>query len=219
MARLCPHCGIKSRFDRVFPSGIGKNCNNDENGFHYIECCQECKGIVYSIWNVDWDAPVYKAVMSHESTYQKEKEDEEATPIEKFSYPFTLMNPPITISDSFEKSFVEGVKCLNVGAPFASVTMFRRCLQIIAEDKGATGRDLKRKLESLSVSGTLTSTLESISTIIREVGNDGAHPNEFEPSIGDAKYILDFLLLLIDQIYILPEKAEELRARRTSSIK
>lgn len=218
MARLCPHCGIKSRFDRVFPSGSGKNCN-DENGFHYIECCQECKGIVYSIWNVDWDAPVYKAVMYHESTYQKEKEDEEATPTEKFSYPFILMNPPITISDSFEKSFVEGVKCLNVGAPLASVVMFRKCLQIIAEDKGAAGGTLKRKLESLSVSGKLTSTLESISTVIREVGNDGAHPNEFEPSIDDAKDILDFLQLLIDQIYISPEKVEKLRARRTPSIK
>lgn len=218
MARLCPHCGIKSRFDRVFPSGIGKNCN-DENGFHYIECCQECKGIVYSIWNVDWNAPIYKTVISHESAYQKEKEDEEATPTEKFSYPFILMDPPITISDSFEKSFVEGVKCLNVGAPFASVVMFRKCLQIIAEDKGATGGTLKGKLGSLSISGTLTSTLESISTVIREVGNDGAHPNEFEPSIDDAKDILDFLLLLIDQIYILPEKAEKLRVRRTSPIK
>ena len=78
---------------------------------------------------------------------------------------------------------------------------------------------MKRKLESLSVSGTLTSTLESISTVIREVGNDGAHPNESEPSIDDAKDILDFLRLLIDQIYILPEKAEKLRARRTSPIK
>ena len=216
MARLCPHCGIKSRFDRVFPSGIGNNCN-DKNGFHYIECCQECKGIVYSIWNVDWDAPMYKTVTSHESTYQKE--DEEATPNEKFSYPFILVNPPITISDSFEKSFVEGVKCLNVGAPFASVVMFRKCLQIIAEDKGATKGNLKEKLESLSASGTLTSTLESISTVIREVGNDGAHPNEFEPSIDDAKDILDFLQLLIYQIYILPEKVEKLSARRTSSIK
>ena len=163
MARLCPHCGIKSRFDRVFPLGIGKNCN-DENGFHYIECCQECKGIVYSIWNVDWDAPVYKAVMFHESTYQKE--GEEATPTEKFSYPVIVGNPPITISDSFEKSFEEGVKCLNVGAPFASVAMFRKCLQIIVEDKGATKGNLKKKLESLSASGTLTSTLESISTVI-----------------------------------------------------
>ena len=211
MARLCPHCKTRSRFDRLFP--YGNNKFNDENGFHYIDQCQECNGIVYSICNVDLYAPMVKTAANAGVVLIGE------TPSEIFSYPFVKMNPPISISDSFEKSFVEGVKCLNVSAPFASVVMFRKCLQIIAEDKGATGGTLKIKLESLSLSGTLTSTLESISTIIREVGNDGAHPNEFEPSIDDAKDILDFLLLLLDQIYILPEKAEKLRARRTSSIK
>ena len=211
MARLCPHCETRSRFNRLFPSGI-KNFN-DRNGYHYIEKCQECNGIVYSICNIDLDDPTMKAALKAGVDLNGE------TAFEKFSYPFIMMNPPIDISESFEKSFVEGVKCLNVGAPFASVVMFRKCLQIIAEDKGAKGGTLKAKLKSLSSSGTLTSTLDSISTIIREVGNDGAHPNEFEPSIDDAKDILNFLLLFIDQLYILPEKAEKLKARRTSSIK
>ena len=211
MARLCPHCETRSRFNRLFP--YGNNKFNDRNGYHYIEQCQECNGNVYSIWNIDLDAPMMKSAANAGVVLMGE------TAIEKFSYPFIMVNPPIDISESFKKSFIEGVKCLNVGAPFASVVMFRKCLQIIAEDKGAKGRTLKAKLEILSSSGTLTSTLDSISTIIREVGNDGAHPNEFEPSIDDAKDILDFLLLFIDQLYILPEKAEKLIARRTSSIK
>lgn len=212
MARLCPHCETKSRFDDIYP--VRSVCS-DENGFHFLQRCQECSGIVYSICNVDINAPQYKTAGRVTSSYG-ENGGEDIIPSKVFSYPFVSMNPPIVLSDSFEKSFIEGIKCLNVGAPFAAVVMFRKCLQIIVEDKGATGRDLKQKIQSLTTSGILSETLESISTVIREVGNDGAHPNIFSPSIQDAKDILDFLLLLIDQIYILPEKAERLKDRRTS---
>gem|GEM_PF-5739466 len=75
---------------------------------------------------------------------KKKKKMKKQHLLKNFPIHFTLMNPPINISDSFEKSFVEGVKCLNVGAPFASVVMFRKCLQIIAEDKGATRGTLKK---------------------------------------------------------------------------
>lgn len=105
------------------------------------------------------------------------------------------------------------------GCSFRLSGYFRKCLQIIAENKGAEGGTLYAKLENLSSSMTLSSTVKSLSTIIREVGNDGAHPNNFEPNIGDAQDILDFLLLFIDQLYTLPEKAEKLKARRISSMK
>ncbi len=210
MTRLCPHCETKSRFDYINRDGY-----KDNNGFHYLQRCQECNGIVYSIYNVNINAPIYKTAGRVTPSYE-ENGDEDIIPSEVFSYPFVSMNPPIVLSDSFEKSFIEGIKCLNVGAPFAAVVMFRKCLQIIVEDKGAKGRDLKTKIQSLTISGTLTETLESFSTVIREVGNDGAHPNIFSPSIQDAKDILDFLLLLINQLYILPEKAKQLKDRRAS---
>ena len=57
MARLCPHCETKSRFDDIYP--VRSVCS-DENGFHFLQRCQECSGIVYSICNVDINAPQYK---------------------------------------------------------------------------------------------------------------------------------------------------------------
>ena len=209
MGKVCPHCGIKSSFSSLCP-GLRGECR-DKNGFHYIERCNECNGIVYSIWNIDIHAGIQKAIVPGAVSY---KPTPRPKPNEFFSYPFVSMEPPIKISGSFEKSFTEGVKCLNVGAPFAAVTMFRKCLQIIVEDKGGTGDKLYKQIESLNISGTLTSTLKSIPTIIREVGNDGAHPNEFEPSLDDAKEIFDFLLLLIDYMYTLPERVNKLSIRR-----
>jgi len=208
MARLCPHCGNRSSFNDIPVNGKYQ----DKIGFHYLERCQECGGIVYSISNIDKNAPVSRGIITSSVS-----ESEETKEIEIFSYPFISMEPPIKISDSFYKSFTEGVKCLNVSAPFAAVTMFRKCLQIIVEDKGGAGRDLKEKIQSLcGASGILTGTLETFSTVIREIGNDGAHSNPYEPSIDDAKDILKFLLLLLDYLYIFPEKAEELRKRRES---
>ncbi len=209
MARLCPHCGTKSRFNDIFP--VISNIRKDEIGFHYLERCQECGGIVYSISNIDKNAPVSKGIITSSIS-----ESEKTKEIEIFSYPFVSMISPIKISDSFEKSFIEGVKCLNVNAPYAAVSMFRKCLQIIAEDKKADGEVLEKKLESLCISGILAANLKEFSAIIRDIGNDGAHPNKYEPSIDDAKDILDFLLLLLDYLYILPEKAEELKRRRES---
>lgn len=115
MARLCPHCDINSTFKRIIPF-IDEKCN-DKNGFHYIEQCHECNGIVYSIWNLDRNAPVVNCATNACADLVDE------TLIEKFSYPFRMVNPPIRISESFDKSFVEGVKCLNVDAPFASVVI------------------------------------------------------------------------------------------------
>lgn len=214
MGRVCPHCGTKSSFATLCPEARIE-CK-DKNGYHYIECCNECGGIIYSIWNVDILAGIQKSTVSGATSYKPTPRPE---PMMIFSYPFVSMKPPIKISGSFEKSFTEGVKCLNVGAPFAAVTMFRKCLQIIVEDKGGKGDQLYKQIESLHISGTLTSTLKSISTVIREVGNDGAHSNKFEPSLDDARDIFDFLLLLIDYLYTLPERANKLSIRRNLSLK
>jgi len=180
LAKLCPHCKTKSKFDTITYSG------SQYNG-HFILQCQNCDEIIYLLT----------------------KENKEY-----FVYPFVGIDPPFVVNDSFDKSYKEGIACLNVGAPLSAVAMFRRCSQIISEDKGAKDNVLYDKVNSLIEVGTLKGMFEEIADIIREVGNDGAHPNKFEPSLQDAKDVLGFLNLLIENLYVYPAKLEELKKRR-----
>ena len=127
-----------------------------------------------------------------------------------------------------KKTVTEAKYNLQNGQFMSATIMFRRALQIFTKDiLGAKGGTLFKELEWLksnenSLKVNLTELFHDNSKLIRQVGNQGAHPDEDtelqEFSEEDANGVHDLFLILVNEIFVLPAKMkamkEELSTRR-----
>ena len=102
---------------------------------------------------------------------------------------------------------------LRLSAPNAFVTQVRRALELICQDKGASGKNLYQMLEDLVRKEVFPGYFSEITGILREVGNIAAHASEQEIDLWDAELIDDFFRFVIDYVYIAPSKIERMRQR------
>jgi len=119
-----------------------------------------------------------------------------------------------SVPEDIQESYVQGIRCLNADAPLGAVTCFRRALQQICKDEGATATGLKNQIEEI-----IPEPYKDLTTEIREWGNLGAHPDDviMEVKKEDAVEIRDFIQNVFGIIYIMPNKVEERKQKRTSS--
>lgn len=105
---------------------------------------------------------------------------------------------------------------------FMSATMmFRRALQILAKQiLGAKGKTLNDQLKWLQENENilkinLTELFHDNSKLIRQVGNQSAHPDEDEDlhefTEKDANALHDLFLVLINEVFVLPEKMKAMK--------
>ncbi len=128
-------------------------------------------------------------------------------------YPNADEKVDASIPEDIRESYVQGIRCLNADAPLGAVTCFRRALQQICKDKGATATGLKNQIDEI-----IPAPYKELTTEIREWGNLGAHPDDviLEVTKEDAVEIRDFIKSVFEIIYIVPEKVKERKNKRTS---
>ncbi|MBL1231387.1 MAG: DUF4145 domain-containing protein [Flavobacteriales bacterium] len=120
-----------------------------------------------------------------------------------------------------KKTVLEAKYTLQHSQYMAATIMFRRALQILVKDiLGAKGKTLFLQLEWLkenenSLKVNLTELFHDNSKLIRQVGNQGAHPDNDEKLQGfakeDAEAVHDLFLLLVNEIFVLPAKLAEMK--------
>jgi hypothetical protein len=127
-----------------------------------------------------------------------------------------------------KKTVLEAKYTLQNGQFMSATIMFRRALQILAKNiLGAKGGSLYKQLEWLKnnendLKVNLTEIFHDNSKLIRQVGNQGAHPDDDEElqefSEKDADAVHDLFLILVNEVFVLPAKIksmkEELSQRR-----
>ncbi len=99
--------------------------------------------------------------------------------------------------------------------------MFRRGLQILAKQVlGAKGKTLFEQLKWLQENENelkinLTELFHDNSKLIREVGNQSAHPEDdvdlHEFTEADANAVHDLFILLINDLFVIPEKMKAMK--------
>ena len=124
--------------------------------------------------------------------------------------------PPEHIPPEIESAFKEGARCFAVQCWNAAATMFRMCVDLATRPmlpqepveglNARTRRDLGLRLQWLFDNGRLPADLRSLSTCIREDGNDGAHAGTLTKE--DAEDLLDFTYELLERLYTEPERLE-----------
>lgn len=102
----------------------------------------------------------------------------------------------------------------SVGCYRASATMSRRVVQLACIEKGAKDGNLVSQIQELRDNGTITEDLKEWATVVRWVGNDGAHPGKDPVTEPDSKDCLDLASQFLHVIFVAPAVAKARRAAR-----
>lgn len=136
-------------------------------------------------------------------------------------------NPP-----ELRVAYKQAIRAMNANAHIAAAAMFRRALQVITRNilntkPGNLGVELQEVIGKKYNSVTITNDFSDNAYVIREVGNQGAHPDQ-DPDLldfteQDAKDLQKIFLELITDLFVVPEatrKAREefLKRRKIQSV-
>jgi uncharacterized protein DUF4145 len=116
---------------------------------------------------------------------------------------------------------------MDANANLAAAAMFRRALQVITRDllgakPGNLANELNDSVGRAFNGGIITSNFADVGYVVKEAGNQGAHPDE-DPDLldftaEDAHDLQQIFMELVSELFIIPaakEKAkQEFMARR-----
>lgn len=118
------------------------------------------------------------------------------------------------IPEDIAKNLDEAKLCLSSGCYRACATMARRAVQLACLTKGASKGDLVAQINHLASSGIITKDLAEWATVVRWIGNDGAHPNASEVTPEDAEDCLHLAEQFLHVIFVTPARAKARREAR-----
>lgn len=103
-------------------------------------------------------------------------------------------------------------KSIKVNAPTAFAILMRKCIEIICADKEAEGRFLKEKIQNLADKGIIPTSMIDIATAIKILGDISAHSTDVTPDSDQNTIIEDFLVLIVEHVYVVPGKLAQVQA-------
>lgn len=108
--------------------------------------------------------------------------------------------------DDIVDDFAEAHRCFRAQANNATALMCRRVVEGVCQDKGAKGRDLKKKLKSLLTDGVIDKRLHDWADAGRVLGNEGAHGVDSRLSRQDSEDALHFTEALLNYLYVFEDR-------------
>jgi hypothetical protein len=121
------------------------------------------------------------------------------------------------IPTEIREDYREAGACLDVGCYKASLVMSRRALQRCLKEQGCTQKNLADAIEHAVKSNILRKAFHPLAEEIREFGNLSAHPDDEQlqnATRENAKQILDFVALIVEEFYEIPAQAKALKKKR-----
>jgi hypothetical protein len=118
-------------------------------------------------------------------------------------------------------AYRQAVRAMDANAHLAAAAMFRRAVQVITRDiLGAKPGNLASELKQVvgkSFNGvTITNNFATNGYIVKEAGNQGAHPDKdpdlLEFSAQDAEDLQRVFMELVSELFIVPEAARRAKA-------
>ena len=189
----CPHCHKHTQ--------LSVGLSVIEHGGRSIEAPAVCKDIHHRSWWIGLCNACGQACLVLENGQRV--------------YPQPLPSPTdIAIPDDIAKSLNEAKLCHSLGCYRACATMARLAVQIACHTKGALKGDLVGQISYLAESGVITKDLAEWATVVRWIGNDGAHPNALDVEPDDAEVCLHLAEQFLHVIFVTPARAKARREAR-----
>ena len=223
----CPRCGSKKiTFDltQAYHVSTKKKWQNFYEAFCICRNCKRSTVFSLSLRSDVYGTIVRKNILALPLTVNNYMNIEGFIGLKDM----VAIKPPEHLTEDIATVFNEGATCLAVNCFNAAGTMFRLCIDLATKSmlppetdekipNAKIRRDLGLRLPWLFENEYLPVDLRSLSTCVKEDGNDGAHAGTLTKD--DADDLLDFTSKLLERLYTEPANlrlAEERRAKRRS---
>ena len=115
------------------------------------------------------------------------------------------------VNPEVASAYDEGMRCISAGAYRAAAVMFRSALSLYIKDKGneevKRERHLKNALNRMKADGDLHKSLWDWADHLNQLGNEGAHPEDYDAVTEDeARDLGEFVRHLIRHEYEMPAR-------------
>ena len=120
-----------------------------------------------------------------------------------------------SIPTSVRLSIEEARKCFRARAYLACAVMCGRSIEAVCKEQGAKQWQLSPGLKELKDSGTIDGRLFEWGEALRKLRNVAAHATDEHVSREDASDSVDFATAICEYVYVLTQKYEEFKKRRT----
>jgi hypothetical protein len=115
-------------------------------------------------------------------------------------------------------AYRQAIRAMDANAPLAAAAMFRRAVQVITRELlGVKPGNLAKELEMIAGKvyngATVTKSFSNIAYIVKEAGNQGAHPDsdpdllDFTPQ--DASDLQQIFMELVTELFVVPAAIEK----------
>ena len=192
---LCRHCGNRTPHDLRYTHQYKETIYTDDGNeyqideWYFLVCCETCgNASLYGNWEGAVDP------MDLTEAY--------------LLYP-TRKDLPEVVPNTIRESYKEASR-ISKFLPNAFAVQIRKALEFICVEQGMKKGTLQERLNKLSESGIIPSTLADMADAIRLLGNIGAHADIQGVSKEEADYIDDFFRAVIEYVYIAPAKLGKL---------
>lgn len=201
----------------------------------FVRCprCQRNSFLQYATLEISfWCDPNGNKMPIDYNIDEAEPENEEQYISKINYYIYEILNLPTQITNysleyipSEYKTLIEttseAIYCMQHHKNISAAIMFRRALQIIVKDiLGGRGRTLYDQLKWLqenenNLNVDLNEMFHDNSNLIKNIGNQGAHPDNDEElqsfTEQDIAQLHDLYLIIVTEIFIKPEKLRKLK--------
>ncbi|WP_425147384.1 DUF4145 domain-containing protein [Deinococcus sp.] len=182
----CPHCHIHTSITPVFTiDGSQADIRDRFNMPWSVGSCNNCFGLVLvgNAGGTIWPQPLPS-------------------------------DTPKEIPQDIRGNLIEAKMCASISAWRASGTMCRRAIQMASLERGAPlNKTLVEQIKFIKDAGIITNDIHEWATIVRWVGNGGAHPGGVEAGKENAEVMLELTEQFLYVLYVAPAKAATHRAK------
>ncbi|CCZ89486.1 putative uncharacterized protein [Coprobacillus sp. CAG:605] len=204
----CQHCNNETIMEVV--SSIQHDYSDRSKDDYYYEIqsvllCPICDQ--YNIISAYWDNTYGKLEYADEyDLYGGDNVDESIIfPI----HSNLVSSKSDLVPDTIIKTFRKAIE-LKLYDEESCLIKLRKTLELICNDQNADGNNLLEKITNISEKGIIPVTLTSASTIIRKLGNIGAHESDININSNEIKCVIELVEYIIQYIYVLPKEIEKI---------
>lgn len=193
---VCPHCGNRTPHKFVFQHTYtavwyGQDGKPSEEPFvdsmYFIYECSTCH-----------DLSLYEGIP-----------DSGVKPTLEFPKGDTLDN---SVPDCVACNYREA-KRVQIVSPNAFAVLIRRALEAMCDDRGISSGRLQQRLEELANRGEIPPVLAEITSVLRTLGNSGAHNTDQNVTVPMTWKMDKFFRTLIEYVYVAPALLREFRQK------
>jgi hypothetical protein len=195
---FCPHCGnsapqtllFRHQYTTVGYSGDGIKDEGPPSTYYAAEC------------GTCGDLLLYHSFGDEHSEHSYSDAD--------LMYPKSV-DLPTSVPDTVRACYAEAGRIQNA-APNAYAVMIRRALEALCDDRGAIKGSLIRRLANLVSKGEIPPTLAEMTTVLRLLGNVGAHDTSQSVTVPQTWSMDEFFRAVIEYVYVAPSRLAKFKS-------